>query len=68
MKMDITKLSNQYDTRYLTQRDIGMIYDLSMGNPQSEAFWKKNGFRKTGAESKQETYTVVAMQRDLSML
>lgn len=35
------------------------------GNPQSEAFWEKNGFVKTGVESKQDRYTVVVMRKEL---
>lgn len=35
------------------------------GNPQSEAFWKKNGFIPTGIEAVQECYTVVVMQKEL---
>lgn len=35
------------------------------GNPQSEAFWKKNSFKNTGFESKQEKYTIVVMERSL---
>lgn len=38
---------------------------FAKGNPQSEAFWQKNGFEKTGNESKNETYTAVIMQRVL---
>ncbi len=34
------------------------------GNPQSRAFWLKNGFLDTGVESKTESYTIVALQRD----
>lgn len=36
------------------------------GNPQSEAFWRKNGFQKTGEESRRETYTAVSMERRLN--
>lgn len=35
------------------------------GNPQSEAFWLKNGFEKTGAERPAEGYTVVMMEKTL---
>lgn len=38
---------------------------FAKGNSQSEAFWKKNGFNKTGSESKNEKYTAVIMQRIL---
>ena len=35
------------------------------GNPQSEAFWVKNGFEKTGVEAVRELYTVVCMEKTL---
>ncbi len=35
------------------------------GNPQSKSFWEKNGFVKTGVESKQDGYTVVVMRKEL---
>lgn len=38
---------------------------FAKGNPQSEAFWTKNGFKRTGVENVQELYTVVIMERDL---
>ena len=34
------------------------------GNPQSSAFWHKNGFSETGAEYDTDGYTVVVMSRD----
>ena len=38
---------------------------VAKGNPQSEAFWQKNGFYKTGREVPKEGYTAVVMQRTL---
>lgn len=35
------------------------------GNPQSQAFWIKNGFAKTGVEKELPDYTAVFMQREL---
>ncbi len=35
------------------------------GNPQSEAFWKKNGFTETGTEKDCGNYTAVVMEREL---
>lgn len=35
------------------------------GNPQSAAFWAKNGFAPTGAEPRQARYTQVAAERAL---
>ena len=39
---------------------------FAKGNPQSEAFWLKNGFSRTGVEDVQERYTVVVMEKDIS--
>ncbi len=36
------------------------------GNPQSEHFWHKNGFQETGVVSRQEAYTIIYAQRNLS--
>ena len=36
------------------------------GNPQSEHFWKKNGFEDTGIEVQNEGYVVVVLQKTLS--
>ncbi len=33
------------------------------GNPQSRAFWLKNGFSETGVETNTEDYTIVVLQR-----
>ncbi len=33
------------------------------GNPQSRAFWLKNGFAETGVETDTESYTIVFLQR-----
>ncbi len=35
------------------------------GNPQSEAFWKKNGFVVTGVESDMGEYVAVGMKKEL---
>ncbi len=34
-----------------------------LGNPQSRAFWLKNGFAETGVRTSTEDYTMVVMQR-----
>ncbi|MGN0505446.1 MAG: GNAT family N-acetyltransferase [Lachnospiraceae bacterium] len=34
------------------------------GNPQSEHFWLKTGFEKTGLEVEKERYTVVVMEKN----
>lgn len=49
-------------------RGNGYLYirlGFAKGNPQSEAFWLKNGFRRTGVEDVQERYTVVVMGKDI---
>lgn len=38
---------------------------FAKGNPQSEAFWCKNGFIPTGIESDEGNYTAVIMERKL---
>lgn len=38
---------------------------FAKGNPQSEAFWTKNGFVRTGVEDVQENYTVVVMEKQI---
>lgn len=38
---------------------------FTKGNPQSEAFWLKNGFVRTGVEDVQERYTVVVLQKEI---
>lgn len=37
------------------------------GNPQSESFWKKNGFAETGVSYETGGYTVIVAQRNLSI-
>ncbi len=36
------------------------------GNAQSERFWRKNGFSETGVTIRQDCYTMVAAQRNLT--
>ncbi len=33
------------------------------GNPQANAFWKKNKFAETGTENVRKNYTVITMQK-----
>ena len=35
------------------------------GNPQSEAFWRKNGFFDTGEEKKTENFSIILMQKKI---
>lgn len=39
---------------------------FAKGNPQSEAFWRKNGFQRTGTERDRGSYTAVVMQKSLA--
>ena len=50
-------------------REGGYLYirlGFAKGDPQSEAFWLKNGFSRIGVEDVQERYTVVVMEKDIS--
>ncbi len=38
---------------------------FAKGNPQSEAFWRKNGFALTGVESDEGNYIAVIMERKI---
>ena len=40
---------------------------FAKGNPQSEAFWMKNGFEKTGLELDFGNYTAVVMEKELNI-
>ena len=48
------------DTRYIR---LGWVE----GNPQAEAFWKKNGFSETGITQDTDDYTVVLAERALAI-
>ena len=53
---------------FKTLKEEGYHYvrlGFAKGNPQSEAFWLKNGFERTGVEDVQEQYTVVVLQKEL---
>ena len=50
---------------YLSERFSKIRLGYVKGNEQSEHFWLKNSFKKTGVESKQENYTVVVLERGL---
>ncbi len=48
-------------------KDCGYRYTrlgYAKGNPQSRAFWIKNGFRETGVETNTQNYTIVVMQKE----
>lgn len=38
---------------------------FARGNPQSEAFWVKNGFARTGVEADNGNYVMVVMEREI---
>jgi len=38
---------------------------FAKGNPQSEQFWLKNGFKRTGVEVQNEGYVVVVLEKEL---
>ncbi len=49
-------------------KSVGIHYirlGFAKGNPQSEAFWRKNGFEPVGIETDNGTYTAVSMRRVL---
>lgn len=39
---------------------------FAKGNPQSEHFWLKNGFRRTDVEVQNEGYVVVVLEKELN--
>ncbi len=50
-------------------RQLGYFFvrlGYAKGNPQSRAFWVKNGFAETGVEYKNPGYTVMVMERSLA--
>ena len=38
---------------------------FAKGNPQSEHFWLKNGFARTGVEAQNEGYVAVVLQKEI---
>ncbi len=49
-------------------KEYGFYYvrlGFAKGNPQSEHFWMKNGFQRTGVEVQNEGYTVVVLEKQL---
>lgn len=52
-------------------KSIGFDYirlGFAKGNPQSENFWTKNGFERTGVEAQNEGYVVVVLQKILDVI
>lgn len=51
---------------YLTQVDFQKVrLGIDKGNPQSKAFWLKNGFAFTGEEYESDGSTILVMERTL---
>lgn len=53
---------------YACLKQTGFRYvrlGFAKGNPQSEHFWLKNGFERTGVEVQNEGYTVVVLEKVL---
>ena len=42
-----------------------MRLGFAKGNPQSEHFWLKNGFERTGVEAQNDGYVVVVLEKEL---
>ena len=40
---------------------------FAKGNPQSEHFWLKNGFERTGVEAQNDGYVVVVLEKELNI-
>ena len=60
-----SKLVKELEKFFRKNRYLYIRLGFVKGNPQSEAFWKKNGFIPTGIEAMQDRYTVVVMQKEL---
>jgi len=51
---------------YLTQEGFTKVrLGIDKGNPQSKAFWLKNGFAFTGEEYESDGSTILVMEREL---
>ena len=53
---------------YAYLKDSGFQFvrlGFAKGNPQSEHFWMKNGFERTGVEVQNEGYVVVVLEKEL---
>lgn len=63
---EIEKLSEKYSVKRLGESEVAAVVALCKGNPQSEHFWVKNGFERTGVEVPNEGYTVVVLEKELN--
>ncbi|MEG1782750.1 MAG: hypothetical protein RR253_05840 [Oscillospiraceae bacterium] len=51
---------------YLKESGFSFVrLGYAKGNRQSEKFWLKNGFEKTGTEVPAENYVIVSMEKQL---
>lgn len=51
---------------YLKQCGFNFVrLGFAKGNPQSEHFWLKNGFERTGVEARNDGYVVVVLEKEL---
>jgi RimJ/RimL family protein N-acetyltransferase len=57
----ITEACQYFKKAGFTYARLGFV----KGNPQSEAFWTRNHFEKTGVEVQAKGYVIVVMQRRL---
>lgn len=57
----IIKETSQYLSKDFQSLRLGYV----LGNPQSEAFWLKQGFQKTGIIVQEELYTIVVLEKEL---
>lgn len=54
---------------YACLKECGFLFvrlGFAKGNPQSEHFWLKNGFVRTGVEVQNEGYVVVVLEKKLN--
>ena len=53
---------------YLKQCGFNFVrLGFAKGNPQSEHFWLKNGFERTGVEAQNDGYVVVVLEKELNI-
>ena len=59
-KIEVKNLSEKYDVRRMTVDDVELIYALCESNPQSNHFWKKNGFEVVKEVAREDGVILVA--------
>lgn len=63
--MQLQSLSRRYTVRQLMETDVDAMLALCSGNPQSKAFWQKNGFALTGQRTPNENGAYLPMECEL---